>query len=86
MPEQPDFLQRVKQELSAEGVADLQTYNAQTDRGRPLFIPIIRKMGGQVQWVSKVFGIRERSQISWIHHQVLAAREDRMEWLKIRLG
>ena len=54
MPEQPDFLERVKRELSAEELAGLKTYSAQTERGRLLFIPIIRKMGGQVQWVSRI--------------------------------
>ena len=54
MPEQPDFLERVKRELSAEELAGLKTYSAQTERGRLLFLPIIRKMGGEVQWVSRV--------------------------------
>ena len=54
MPQTPDFLERVKRELSAEEVAGLKTYSAQTESGRLLFMPIIRKMGGEVQWVSRV--------------------------------
>ncbi len=54
MTQQPDFLERVKRELSAEEVAGLKTYSAQTERGTLLFIPIIRKFGGQIQWVSRI--------------------------------
>lgn len=53
MPEAPDFLERVRRELSAEEVAALKTYSAQTERGRILFMPIIRK-GQQVQWTARV--------------------------------
>ena len=38
----------------AEEVAGLKTYSAQTDGGRLLFMPIIRKMGQEIQWVSRV--------------------------------
>ena len=55
MAQTPDFLERVKRELSAEEVAGLKTYSAQTERGKVLFMPIIRKLGAQVQWVSRVY-------------------------------
>ena len=51
--EQRDFLETVKRELSAEEMSGLRVYQATTDRGSVLFMPIIRK-GRQVQWVSRV--------------------------------
>ena len=54
MAERPDFLERVKRELSVEEIGGLKTYGAQTEGGRRLFMPIIRKMGAEVQWVSRV--------------------------------
>ena len=54
MTQPPDFLERVKRELSAEELAGLRTYSADTERGRLLFMPIIRRMGAQVQWVSRI--------------------------------
>ena len=54
MPEMSDFLDRARRELSAEEVSGLKTYSAQVDGGRLLFMPVIRKMGQAIQWVSRV--------------------------------
>ena len=54
MAEMSDFLERAKRELSAQEVAGLKTYSAQVDGGRLLFMPVIRKMGAEIQWVSRV--------------------------------
>ena len=51
---QPDFLQNAKRELSAEELSGLRVYQANTDRGSVLFMPIIRGFGQQVQWTSRV--------------------------------
>ena len=54
MQQQPDFLERAKRELAAGELAGLRTYSADAERGRLLFMPIIRRMGAQVQWVSRI--------------------------------
>jgi len=54
MAEMSGFLERAKRELSAEEVSGLKTYSASTDRGKLLIMPIIRKMGAEVQWVTRV--------------------------------
>ena len=51
---QPDFLENVRRELSAEELSGLRVYQANTDRGSVLFMPIIRGFGRQVQWTSRV--------------------------------
>ena len=51
---QPDFLENLRRELSAEELSGLRVYQANTDRGSVLFMPIIRGFGQQVQWTSRV--------------------------------
>ncbi len=54
MPEQPDFMERARRELSAEELAGLRVYQASTDRGSVLFMPVIKGMGREVRWMGRV--------------------------------
>ena len=49
------FVERARRELSAEELSGLRVYHAQTERGSVVFMPIIRKMGQQVQWTARVY-------------------------------
>ncbi len=54
MPERPDFLERAKHELSAAELSGLTVYQASTDRGSVLFMPVIKGMGREVRWMGRV--------------------------------
>ena len=54
MAERGEFLERVKRELSAQELAELKTFSAHAPRGSVIFVPIIRKFGGQIEWQSRV--------------------------------
>jgi len=53
-----EFIERARRELSVEEVAGLRVYEASTDRGVVIFMPIIKGMGRQVQWIAR--GSRQR--------------------------
>jgi len=50
---QNEFLEKARRELTAKELGGLRVYEAQTDKGSVLFMPIIRK-GHQVQWTSRL--------------------------------
>ena len=49
-----NFIERARQELSAEELGGLRAYQANTERGSVVFMPIIRK-GQQVQWTARTY-------------------------------
>jgi hypothetical protein len=49
-----NFIERGRRELSAEELGGLRAYQASTDRGSVVFMPIIRK-GQQVQWTARTY-------------------------------
>ena len=49
-----NFIETARRELSAEELAGLRAYQANTDRGSVVFMPIIRK-GQRVQWTARTY-------------------------------
>jgi hypothetical protein len=50
-----EFLETAKRELSAEELGGLRAYQASTDRGSVIFMPVIRKMGQEIQWTARTY-------------------------------
>jgi hypothetical protein len=55
MAEQQDFINRAKRELSAQELEGLRAYQASTSRGSVVFMPVIKKMGQEIQWTARTY-------------------------------
>ena len=49
------FVERAQRELSAEALSGLRVYHAEAEHGTVVFMPIIKRMGAQVQWTARTY-------------------------------
>ena len=49
-----EFVERARRELSAEELSGLRAYQASTENGSVLFMPVIKRMGQDIRWTARV--------------------------------